>query len=74
MLLKKNNLKLYIGGFLEALKLLVDGGSLYMVHRVERVDEVIMELKNNHFGIKAYSRGWTGPVVRCDDDAKDEPF
>lgn len=28
----------------------------------------------NHFGIKAYSRGWTGPVVRCDDDAKDEPF
>ncbi len=29
---------------------------------------------NNHFGIKAYSRGWTGPVVRCDDDAKDEPF
>lgn len=29
---------------------------------------------NNHFGIKAYSRGWKGPVVRCDDDAKDEPF
>ena len=28
----------------------------------------------NHFGIKAYSRGWKGPVVRCDDDAKDEPF
>lgn len=28
----------------------------------------------NHFGIKAYSRGWTGPVVKCDDDAKDEPF
>lgn len=29
---------------------------------------------NNHFGIKAYSRNWKGPVVRCDDDAKDEPF
>ena len=29
---------------------------------------------NNHFGIKAYSRGWKGPVVRCDDDARDEPF
>lgn len=29
---------------------------------------------NNHFGIKAYSRDWTGPVVRCDDDKKDEPF
>ncbi len=29
---------------------------------------------NNHFGIKAYSRGWTGAVERCDDDAQDEPF
>lgn len=29
---------------------------------------------NNHFGIKAYMRNWTGPVVRCDDDKKDEPF
>lgn len=29
---------------------------------------------NNHFGIKSYSRGWRGPVVRCDDDARDEPF
>lgn len=29
---------------------------------------------NNHFGIKAYSRGWKGPVVRCDDDAVNEPF
>lgn len=28
---------------------------------------------NNHFGIKAY-RGWSGPVVRCDDDARNEPF
>lgn len=28
---------------------------------------------NNHFGIKAY-RDWNGPVVRCDDDAKREPF
>lgn len=28
----------------------------------------------NHFGIKAYSRGWKGPVVKCDDDARDEPF
>lgn len=27
----------------------------------------------NHFGIKAY-RGWDGPVERCDDDAKAEPF
>ena len=28
---------------------------------------------NNHFGIKAY-RGWSGPVVRCDDDRSNEPF
>jgi len=28
---------------------------------------------NNHFGIKAY-RGWSGPVVRCDDDSSNEPF
>ncbi|MBQ0056632.1 MAG: glucosaminidase domain-containing protein [Bacteroidales bacterium] len=28
---------------------------------------------NNHFGIKAY-RNWNGPVVRCDDDARSEPF
>lgn len=28
---------------------------------------------NNHFGIKAY-RGWTGPIVRIDDDKKGEPF
>lgn len=28
---------------------------------------------NNHFGIKAY-RNWSGPVVRCDDDAAREPF
>ena len=28
---------------------------------------------NNHFGIKAY-RGWSGDVVRCDDDASNEPF
>lgn len=28
---------------------------------------------NNHFGIKAY-REWNGPVVRCDDDASNEPF
>lgn len=27
----------------------------------------------NHFGIKAYS-GWTGPIVRVDDDKKQEPF
>lgn len=27
----------------------------------------------NHFGIKAY-RGWNGPVVKCDDDTKNEPF
>lgn len=29
---------------------------------------------NNHFGIKAFSRGWTGPVVLCDDDNIDDPF
>lgn len=28
---------------------------------------------NNHFGIKAY-RGWNGPIVKCDDDRKSEPF
>ena len=28
---------------------------------------------NNHFGIKAY-HGWTGAVVRCDDDDRAEPF
>lgn len=27
----------------------------------------------NHFGIKAY-RGWSGPVVRVDDDSRSEPF
>lgn len=27
----------------------------------------------NHFGIKAY-RGWNGPIVRVDDDSKQEPF
>jgi len=27
----------------------------------------------NHFGIKAYN-GWNGPVVRVDDDARNEPF
>lgn len=27
----------------------------------------------NHFGIKAY-KGWNGPIVRVDDDAKQEPF
>lgn len=27
----------------------------------------------NHFGIKAY-HGWNGPVERCDDDSKSEPF
>lgn len=29
---------------------------------------------NNHFGIKAYSRGWKGETVLCDDDAENEPF
>ena len=29
---------------------------------------------NNHFGIKAYSRGWKGATVLCDDDARNEPF
>ena len=37
---------------LEAKKLLVDGGRFYMVHRVNRLTEVIKELENNNFGIK----------------------
>lgn len=33
----------------------------------------LANVANNHFGIKAY-RGWKGPVVYADDDAKNEPF
>lgn len=29
---------------------------------------------NNHFGIKAYSRGWKGETIFCDDDKANEPF
>ena len=37
---------------LEASKLLKDGGMLYLVHRVERLSDVIDTLKKNKFGIK----------------------
>lgn len=33
----------------------------------------LANVAKNHFGIKAY-RGWDGPVVRADDDKKQEPF
>lgn len=36
----------------EAKKLLVDGGSFYMVHRVERLVDIISTLKDEKFGIK----------------------
>ncbi len=36
----------------EARKLLVDGGSLFMVHRVERLDEIFLTLKNYKFSPK----------------------
>lgn len=36
----------------EAKKLLVDGGSFYMVHRVERLVDIISTLKDKKFGIK----------------------
>lgn len=36
---------------IEAKKLLVDGGYLYMVHRVERLTEIISEITSNNFGI-----------------------
>ena len=37
---------------LEAKKLLIDGGRFYMVHRVNRLTEVIKALEDNNFGIK----------------------
>ena len=37
---------------IEAKKLLKDGGRLYMVHRVNRLTEVIKELEENGFGLK----------------------
>lgn len=37
---------------LEAKKLLIDGGKLYIVHRVERLPEIITNLESNNFGIK----------------------
>lgn len=37
---------------LEANKLLIDGGKLYIVHRVERLPEIITNLESNNFGIK----------------------
>ncbi len=36
----------------EANKLLVDGGKLYIVHRIERMSEIMQLLENNNFGIK----------------------
>ena len=36
----------------EANKLLVDGGSLYLIHRVERLQEIMTTLNNNNFGVK----------------------
>lgn len=36
----------------ESNKLLVNGGKLYIVHRVSRMTEVIKELEENNFGIK----------------------
>ncbi|HEY8444864.1 MAG TPA: tRNA1(Val) (adenine(37)-N6)-methyltransferase [Bacilli bacterium] len=36
----------------EAKKLLIDGGSLYMIHRAERLDEIFMELKKENFTVK----------------------
>ncbi len=33
----------------------------------------LANVAKNHFGIKAY-RGWNGPVVYADDDARHEPF
>ena len=36
----------------ESKKLLIDGGKLYMVHRVNRLTEVIKALEDNNFGIK----------------------
>lgn len=37
---------------IEANKLLVDGGKLYIVHRIERMCEIMQLLENNNFGIK----------------------
>lgn len=36
----------------EAKKLLIDGGYLYIVHRVERLSEIFKYLEENNFGIK----------------------
>ncbi|HEY8444978.1 MAG TPA: SAM-dependent methyltransferase, partial [Bacilli bacterium] len=30
----------------------IDGGSLYMIHRAERLDEIFMELKKENFTVK----------------------
>lgn len=37
---------------IEAKRLLVDGGALYMVHRCERISELIDNLKKHNFGLK----------------------
>ena len=37
---------------IEAKKLLIDGGSLYMVHRCERLTEIIDTVKKHNFGLR----------------------
>lgn len=37
---------------IEAKKLLVDGGSLYLVHRAERIDDILILLKKHKFACK----------------------
>ncbi|HHU56441.1 MAG TPA: tRNA1(Val) (adenine(37)-N6)-methyltransferase [Acholeplasmataceae bacterium] len=36
----------------EAKKLLIDGGSLYLVHRAERLEDIILSLKEENFAVK----------------------
>ena len=36
----------------ESKKLLVDGGSLYMVHRCERISDILFSLQKHNFGLK----------------------
>lgn len=36
----------------ESKKLLVDGGSLYLIHRVERLDEILIKLRAENFSVK----------------------
>lgn len=36
----------------EAKKLLIDGGYFYMVHRADRLSDILLSLKNERFGVK----------------------